>query len=283
MHIDIERSSRDWVCNWHPRMTTAAKLFLAPASALAAGFENEPRGAHTSRTMMLTELRSLLAACPQDAPPSRYRDAVVDENVLLKKTVATRRVSFSRLRELYSLDHDTILFRALRDLWDGDVMAQPLLALLCASARDPLLRATADTVLSVPRGNRVAWQSLSKAVDEHFPRRYNPTTLDAIGQHAASSWLQSGHLRGKLEKIRSQADSKPSSVAYALLLGHLCGTRGEGLFQTVWSRLLDAPPHALHEQAAAASQRGWIDYRRSGNVTEVRFSYLLRGHDREYK
>jgi hypothetical protein len=233
--------------------------------------------------MMLAELRALLASCPQDADPSQYRAAVVEDNVLLKKTDATRRVSYKLLRELYGLNVDILLFRALRDLWDADGAAQPMLALLCATARDPLLRATAETVLATPRGNSVSWRSLSETVEEQFPRRYNETTLRATGQNTASSWQQSGHLSGKLQKIRSQADSRPASLAYALLLGHLCGVRGAGLFATFWSRLLDGPVHLLHEHAAAASQRGWIDYRRSGNVTEVRFSYLLRGHDREYK
>jgi len=263
-------------------VTNAAGVSLAPASAVASGFENEPRGAHTSRTMMLAELRTLLTVCPPDADPSQYRAAVVEDNVLLKKTDATRRVSYNRLRELYGLNAEVVLFRALRDLWDTDVPAQPLLALLCATARDPLLRATADAILATPRGSSVTWESLSKSVQEHFPDRYNATTLDAIGQHAASSWLQSGHLSGKLRKVRSQAESNPASLAYALLLGHLCRVRGEGLFDTLWSRLLDAPIHVLHEHAAAASQRGWIDYRRSGNVTEIGFSYLLRGHDREH-
>ena len=47
-------------------------------------------------------------------------------------------------------------------------------------------------------------------------------------------------------------------------------------------QLLDAPPHTLHEQAFLASQRGWLEYRHAGTVTEIGFSYLLRkepGHD----
>ncbi len=264
-----------------PAVTNADGVYLVPDSALASGFENEPGGAHTSRTMMLAELRILLAACPPNAGPEEYRSAIVNDNVLLKTTVTTRRDSYKRLRQLYALDRSIVLFSALRDLWDTDPDAQPLLALLCAVARDTLLRATADVVLALPTGSPLTAQSLIPALREQFGERYNATTLLATAQHAASSWQQSGHLSGKLNKTRSQADSRPASLSYALLLGHLCGVRGEGLFGTFWSRLLDAPVHLLHEHAAAASQRGWIDYRRSGHVTEVRFSYLLRGHDRE--
>jgi hypothetical protein len=47
-----------------------------------------------------------------------------------------------------------------------------------------------------------------------------------MGQNAGSSWQQSGHLRGKLNKVRQRANSRPVAVAYALILGHLCGERG---------------------------------------------------------
>jgi hypothetical protein len=73
-----------------------------------------------------------------------------------------------------------------------------------------------------------------------------------------------------------QAEAHSTSVAYALLLGYLCGERGEALFQTPWAQLLDAPPYVLHELAFQASREGWLEYRRTGGVTEVGFSYLLR-------
>src|SRR5947209_4044608 len=123
-----------------------------PALSSEYGFVDEPVGAHSSRTMMLAELRSLLSACQPSASLEEYRAAVVDENVLLKKTVATRKVSFRWLRELYALDRKILLFRALRDLWDEDIQAQPLLALLSAVARDPLLKSTAERILAIPVG-----------------------------------------------------------------------------------------------------------------------------------
>src|SRR6266516_2995924 len=135
-----------------------------PALSNEYGFVNEPVGAHSSRTMMLAELRLLLSACPQSAGLEEYRSAILDENVLLKKTVATRKASFRWMRELYALDRKTLLFRALRDLWDEDTQAQPLLALLSAVARDLLLRSTAERILSVPVGETVTPTMLSEAV-----------------------------------------------------------------------------------------------------------------------
>src|SRR5438045_724616 len=58
--------------------------------ALAAGFSNEPIGTHTGKTMMLAELRLLLAAAPGEVGFDAYRDAAVDGNALGKSTAANR-------------------------------------------------------------------------------------------------------------------------------------------------------------------------------------------------
>jgi len=233
-------------------------------------------GAHGSRTIMLKELRLLLAACRTSAGLDDHREAIVRDNVLLKATDTTRRESFRRLREMYALNPRVVIYRALRDLWEADVEAQPLLALLCASARDPVLRATAELVLSTPIGTTLTPQQISEVVRQSYPGRLNSMTLANIGRHAASSWRQSGHLSGRLVKTRSRAECRPPAVAYALFLGYLCGGRGETLFETLWSRLLDAPLHVLHDQAFMASQQGWLEYRHSGMVTEISFRHLLR-------
>jgi hypothetical protein len=247
-----------------------------PADALAYGFSNGPGSPHSSRTMMLAELRSLLAVSPPAATQEQYRAVVVDDNALLKPTATTRRQTFVRLRELYVLDRRVLLFRALRDLWDDDGEGQPVIALLCAVARDVILRATAETILALPLGTPITWQMLELAVSQHFPDRYNATTLAAMAQHTLSSWRQSGYLGGEANKVRTIPVCRPAVVTYALLLGHLCGARGEGLFDTLWTRLLDTPQHVLHEQARAASQRGWLEYRKAGSVTEITFRHLLR-------
>ena len=228
---------------------------------------------------MLKELRLLLGACGPEAGMEEFRTAIMERNVLLKRTLATRKESVRRLRELYGLSPHVLVFRALRDVWRAGEQAQPLLALLCAVGRDPILRATADLILSCPVGEAVTPHMISASVAEAFPGRYNSTTLANIGRHAASSWQQSGHLTGKLKKTRSQAQSTPAVVAYAALLGYICGARGNALFQTLWTQLLDSPEHMLRDQAFAASQRGWMEYKHTGGVTEITFRFLLRKED----
>ncbi len=251
-------------------------LLSIPDSASQYGVVPEGLGAHSSRTMMLAELRLLLESCPPATDRAGYRSAILDDNVLLKQTSATRKESFCRLRELYGLTPTLTIFRSLRDLWDLEPTAQPMIASLCAAARDPMLRASAKVILTTSIGDIVSPHMIAGAVDERYPGRLNKTTLANIGRHTASTWTQSGHLLGRTNKVRVQAESHHTSVSYALLLGYLCGARGEALFQTPWALLLNAPPHILHEQAFQASKQGWLEYRQAGAVTDVGFAYLLR-------
>jgi hypothetical protein len=60
------------------------------------------------------------------------------------------------------------------------------------------------------------------------------------------------------------------------MIGHLADARGVGLLRTVWGRALDAPDATVFGQAVAAAQRGWIEFRRAGEVVDVGFTWLLR-------
>ncbi|NLF02860.1 MAG: hypothetical protein GX601_18005 [Anaerolineales bacterium] len=252
---------------------------LLDPSLLHIGFVNPPGGTHTSRTMMLAELRLLFAACPAGATLADYSAGVLEDNALRKETQSNRHRSLRSLRELYALDTNVTLFRVLRELWDADTSAQPLLALLCAVARDPLLRASAPAVLESAPATPISAAVLATAVARSFPD-YSPAVLAKIGRNAASSWTQSGHLSGRTNKVRAAAQNATTATAYALFLGYLCGARGESLFETLWCRLLDAPAHLLHSQAALGSRQGWLEYRHSGMVTDITFRHLSREEDR---
>jgi hypothetical protein len=233
-------------------------------------------GANTSHTILLESLRRLLNAVPESSHVEQYKQAVISGNVLGKATESSRRRTFRYLRELYLLDPNSVLFRALRDLWADDQEAQPLLALLCAVARDPVLRASADAVMAAQQGASIQPKELADDVQAHFPDSYGDATLAKIGRNTASSWTQSGHLQGTRSKVRSRAQSGPSTVAFALLLGHLEGARGEALLSSLWTHLLDAPTSEVLEHASAAGARGLIEFRSAGGVIDIGFRHLLR-------
>jgi hypothetical protein len=247
-----------------------------PISALDAGLVEKFSGTSTSRTLMLPELRTLLANVPASATATDYREAVVESNVLSKPTLASRTKTASYLRDRFALDPNVTLFRALRELWDADPEAQPLLAMLAAVARDPVLRSTAPTVLSYPESTHVSWPMLADVIEQRFPGKLTFKTLRSTAQNVNAAWTQSGHLKGSRQKHRVRASSRPTAVAYALLLGYLCGKEGDALFDSIWVEMLDAPQHVVREQAAKASGAGWITYKHGGGVTEVGFRHLLQ-------
>ncbi|MDR1313296.1 MAG: hypothetical protein LBQ12_06260, partial [Deltaproteobacteria bacterium] len=82
------------------------------------GFGFKSGGVHTARTMMFEELESLLEAVSDPAAPrSEYREAAVGQNCLAKKTDSNRKLTYSNLASLYSLEPSNVLFRALRYFW----------------------------------------------------------------------------------------------------------------------------------------------------------------------
>ena len=74
----------------------------------------------------------------------------------------------------------------------------------------------------------------------------------------------------------------PGSVAYALLLGYLSGARGEGLFSTEYVKVLDCSRDRIIELAGEASIKGWIIFKRIGNIMEVLFPNLLNQQEKEW-
>ena len=245
---------------------------LPRKEAAAWGFRSGERGTHSSRTIMLDELSQLMDAAPAKARRADYTRAVMDDNCLGKRTAANRTHSLQRLTELYGLDPRLILFRALRDLWDRHETSRPLLTLLLALARDPLLRATAASVLDTPHGHEFARQPMKDALSEVAGERLNEDILDKVARNASSSWTQSGHLQGRSRKTRQRAQATPAATMYALLIGFGCGRRGRLLFETPWCAVLDAGPDELLERAWEAKRLGLLDLKQSGAMIDVSFS-----------
>lgn len=245
-----------------------------------AGFRWGSRGTHTSRTIMLNELRSLMAYCQSDVTRDRYLSAIQEDNCLGKRTAATRKLSGQRLSELYALDPRVPLFLVMRRFWYIDSEGQSLLALLLALARDPLLRATAPPVLRMRPGEEFGRQQMIDALERTVGSRLNESTLDKVVRNAASSWTQSGHLKGRGRKVRQTAKPTAASTTFALLLGYLIGIRGGALFETLWAQVLDAQPNELIHLATDAKRLGFLDMSRSGGVIELSFSRLLAPMER---
>lgn len=250
-----------------PVMIPAPTKESEKASAHGMRFGNT--GTHTSRTIMLAELTELLAAVPPSSDRDAYAAAINDDNALGKQTASTRRLTNQRLGELYGLDRRVPVFRVLRRLWDVDEPGRPVLAMLCALARDPLLRASASSVLLLADGQELVRASLVENIRETTGSRLNDSILDKVARNAASSWAQSGHLEGRVRKVRRRVTATPGAAAFAFWLGSLEGLTGEQLITTLWASVLDGNRRTLTDCAVRARQLGLIHARVGGQVIEI--------------
>ena len=233
--------------------------------------------------MMLEDLRLLLSYISSpNSTKSDYFKAIKEDNCLGKRSGTSRKLAVSHLVYLYSLDSSLAIFRSLHYFWNRDVEGQPILALLCAYVRDALLRTSAPFILNFATGATVSREHMEIYIDIKCPCRFSKATLKSTAQNLNSTWTKSGHLIGKVKKIRSIAKATPGSVAYALFLGYLTGIRGESLFTSEYASLLDCSPDQAMELAEDASRRGWIIFKHVKNVIEVQFPNLLTEQERKW-
>jgi hypothetical protein len=245
----------------------------APA-ALDVGFRFGAKGTHTSRTMMFDELRQVLEVAPPDARRADYASAIIDGNCLSKPTGSTRRLTNQRLGELYGLEPAIPLFRVLRRLWDVENEGRPLLALLAAIARDPLLAATCPAIVFLPANAEIQRDLIKGALRTVVGSRLNDSTLEKVCRNAASTWTQSGHLEGRTFKKRRIVSPTPTAVAFALYLANAAGFRGSEIFSCAWLRILDCDPSRARDIAVEAKRLSLLDLRMAGDIIELNLSRL---------
>lgn len=72
------------------------------------------------------------------------------------------------------------------------------------------------------------------------PGRFSKATLKSTTQNINATLTWSGHLIGKVKKIRNKVLPTPGSVSYiALYLGYLTGIRGKALFENEYIKHLN--------------------------------------------
>ena len=92
--------------------------------------------------MMYLEMFTLIRAMPLKASRDDFARAIVDDNILEKPTLGSRKSSLHHLVELYGMDSSKALFRVLWNLGHGDLDSLPQLyvSYLQRYARDLQLR-----------------------------------------------------------------------------------------------------------------------------------------------
>jgi hypothetical protein len=248
-------SSEDWIMP-HADLAAAERFGLR----LWGG------GTHQAKTMMLREISTFLDSFAGSADS---RSLIIDANVLNKRTASSRLVTFRHLSALYGIEKMPIITLALASLWQRDQQGRPLLALLCALARDPLLRDTLKPVLDTPVGIPVRWPALAAVFEQKHPGRFSPKMLKSLAQNCASTWTQSGHLWGAVRKQRIRAEATPYAASYAALIATVCGFGGPALLDSAWLKALDLEHDRALELLRRAEGHGLVRVRAVGDVIEV--------------
>jgi len=237
-------------------------------SSKSLGFRHDPGGVHLSKTMMLDDLAKVL----QGSDPANSEVAarsILEDNVLAKPTGSARKLALARLNTLYGVVEPLPVQSAMLRLWPRSSAGHALLALPCALAREPLLRDCAAVVLAAPEGTALRWPDLAAALAQRHPGRYSPKMLKSLAQNCASSWTQSGHLRGKVAKRRSRAVPSAEAAAYAALLGSLAGFGGPALLASPWMQVLDRPEPEVISLLRRAEAQGLLHLRVGGGVIQI--------------
>lgn len=236
-----------------------------PAAVARVGFKVVGGGTHQSKTLMLNDLQTLWAA----GPATEAEPAIVERNILGKRSAKARDVAVYRLEQLYGVASRPPLARFLAALWTRDAAAQPLLALLCALARDPSLRDASPAALDAPIGAQVRWPAFAAVYEARHPARLGAKMLKSLSQNCASTYSQAGYLRGKLAKVRIRAVPTPHSAAFAALLAELAGFGGPALLASRWLDVLDLPLEGRLRILQAAADLDLLQLRTGGDIVEL--------------
>jgi hypothetical protein len=239
------------------------------------GFTKKSVGGHSARSMMLVEMRILFRGLPVTTGAGDFEKVIVDDNILGKPTLSSRKNSLHHLRELYGLDSTRTLFRVLWNLGHADVDSLAQLCLVCAYARDPQLRWSFELIRTLRLGVVLERATMEQHLERGFPNRFSPAMKKSMAQNVDTTWTFTGHLAGSKRKIRQMPEPRPVSAAYAMLVGYLTGLRGEGLLDSAYGSLVASNRSQLQTALALASARGLLSLKQAAGIVEFDFANLL--------
>ncbi len=225
--------------------------------------------------MMFLEMCALVRAMPLTVTQNDFTKAIIDENVLEKPTLSSRKKSLRHLQELYGLDPSKALFRVLWNFGHRDIDSLPQLCLVCAYARDPQLRHSFEMVRSLRLGEAMARTAMEEHLEKGFPGRFSPAMKKSMAQNVNTTWTFGGHLAGKVKKTRRFPEPRPVSAAYAMFVGYLTGLRAERLLDSAFASLVASNRSQLQASLSLASAKGLLSLKQAAGIVEFDFSNLL--------
>ena len=239
------------------------------------GFSKASSGGHSARSMMFLEMRALVRAMHLTVNKDDFTKAIVDENILEKPTLSSRKKSLRHLMELYGMNPSEALFRVLWDFGHADLDSLHQLCLVCAYARDPQLRHSFELVRTLRLGEVLERVAMEQHLEIGFPGRFSPAMKKSMAQNVNTTWTFGGHLAGKVKKTRRLPEPRPVSAAYAMFVGYLTGLRGERLLNSTFASLVASNRSQLQAALSLASAKGLLSLKQAAAIVEFDFSNLL--------
>ncbi|MDP2968052.1 MAG: DUF1819 family protein [Deltaproteobacteria bacterium] len=233
------------------------------------------------RSMMFLEMRTLVRSMPLTVTKDDFTKAIVDENILEKPTLSSRKESLIRLTQLYGMDPSKALFRVLWDLGHSDLDSLPQLCLVCAYARDPQLRHSFELIRTLRLGEVLARADMEQHLENGFPGRFSRATKASMARNVNTTWTFGGHLAGKVKKTRRLSEPRPVSAGYAMFVGYLTGLRGERLLDSAFGSLVASKRSQLIAALSLASAKGMLSLKQAAGIVEFDFSNLLTSAEQE--
>jgi hypothetical protein len=225
--------------------------------------------------MMFLEMRALVRAMHLTVTKDDFTKAIVEENVLEKPTLSSRKKSLRHLFELYGMDTSEALFRVLWDFGHADLDSLHQLCLVCAYARDPQLRHSFELVRTLRLGEVLERVAMEKHLENGFPGRFSPAMKKSMAQNVNTTWTFGGHLAGRAKKTRRLPEPRPVSAAYAMFVGYLTGLRGERLLNSAFASLVTSNRTQLIAALSLASAKGLLSLKQAAGIVEFDFHNLL--------
>jgi hypothetical protein len=224
-------------------------------------------GAHTSKTMMLSEL-SIAIAEGTAFDNGTFREMAMNDNVLGKRSDAAKVSTLDKLELLYGLKQRPGMLQAMLAIWQRSA-AKPMIAALAAVARDPLFRATARAMLEASVGEAINSHEFRAVLNTAMPDRFSDTTMAALSERCASSWAQGGYLSSGSKKRRQRAQPDRYAAAFAAFLAISAGFKGRAIIDSPWLDLLDVETESRLSLLRQAEADDLIRLRSAGHVFDI--------------
>jgi len=231
--------------------------------------------------MMFVEMRTLVREMPITVTKNDFTKAIVEQNILEKPTLISRKKSLRHMVELYGMDPSKALFRVLWKLGHSDLDSLSQLCLVCVYARDPQLRHSFELIRTLRLGEMLARADMEQHLEKGFPDRFSPAMKKSMAQNVNTTWTFGGHLAGKAKKTRRLPEPRPISAAYAMFVGYLTGLRGERLLDSAFASLVVSNRSLLKASLSLASAKGLLSLKQAAGIVEFDFSNLLTSAEQE--